>query len=145
MAGYDHVLVPTDGSNGTERVLEHALSIARDHEATVHALYVVDQRRYLAAAKDTQDELIQALEEEGEVAVDDVAVRVGEAGLSVTAELRQGIPYKEVVQYAEDEGVDLVVMGTHGRTGRDRAVNLGSVTERVLENVNVPVLVVDID
>ena len=145
MPTYDDILVPTDGSKGTERALEHAITIGRDHDATLHALYVIDRRRYLAASKDTQDELIGALEEEGELALDDVTVRGEEAGLEVVAEQRQEIPHKEIIEYANSGEVDLVVMGTHGRTGKDRVTNLGSVTERVIGNVGVPVLVVSME
>ncbi len=142
---YDNVLVATDGSSGTTETLEHAVSIARDNDSTLHGLYVVDRRLFLAAEKDTQDDVRQSLVEEGEVALDDIAVRGEEAGLTVETEMIDGIPHKTITEYAEDTGIDLVVMGTHGRTGRDRVANLGSVTERVVEESPVPVLVVHID
>lgn len=145
MATYEDILVPTDGSSGSERIREHAITIGRDHDATLHGLYVIDRRRYMAASKDTQEDLIQTLEEEGEVALEDLTVRGEDAGLSVTTETRQGIPHKEIVSSIEAGDVDLVVLGTHGRTGPDRVANLGSVTERVIGNVDVPVLVVNID
>lgn len=142
---YDNVLVATDGSSGTTETLEHAVSIARDNDAMVHGLYVVDRRLFLAAEKDTQDDVRQSLVEEGEVALDDIAVRGEEAGLTVETEMKDGIPHKTITEYAEETNIDLVVMGTHGRTGRDRVANLGSVTERVVEESPVPVLVVHID
>jgi nucleotide-binding universal stress UspA family protein len=142
---YDKVLVATDGSSGTTETLEHAASIARDNDATLHGLYVVDRRLFLAAEKDTQDDVRQSLVEEGEVALDDIAVRGEEAGLTVETEMIDGIPHKAITDYAEESDIDLVVMGTHGRTGRDRVANLGSVTERVVESSPVPVLVVHID
>lgn len=145
MATYDHILVPTDGSKGSEKTLDHAVSVGRAHDATIHALYVVDQRRYLAASKDTQDDLVQSLEEEGEVALDGAVLAAEEAGLEVETEMRQGIPHKEILSSIEDDGLDLVVMGTHGRTGRDRIASLGSVAERVVGNADVPVMVVNIE
>jgi nucleotide-binding universal stress UspA family protein len=145
MPTYDDILVPTDGSSGIDRALEHAITVGQDHDATLHGLYVIDQRRYMAASKDTQDDLIQTLEEEGAVALEDVTVRGEEAGLAVRTEQRQGIPHKEIIAYLGDRDVDLVVMGTHGRTGRDRVANLGSVTERVIGSIEVPVLVVNIE
>ncbi|WP_254272048.1 universal stress protein [Haloarcula marina] len=142
---YDNVLVATDGSSGATETLTHAVAIARDNDAVLHGLYVVDRRLYLAAEKDTQDDVRQSLEEEGEVALDDVAVRGEEAGLETVTEMAEGIPHKVITEYAEAEGIDLMVVGTHGRTGRNRVANLGSVTERVVENAPVPVLVVHID
>ncbi|WP_276272875.1 universal stress protein [Haloarcula litorea] len=142
---YDNVLVATDGSSGTTETLEHAVSIARDNDATLHGLYVVDKRRYRAAEKDVQDDVRQSLEEEGEVALDDVTVRGEEAGLDVTTRLAEGIPDTVIGEYVESAGIDLVVMGTHGRTGAERVANLGSTTDRVLESSTVPVLVVHIE
>lgn len=142
---YEKVLIATDGSPGTTETLEHAVAIARDNQAVLHGLYVVDRRLFLAAEKDTQDDVRQSLVEEGEVALDDISVRGEEAGLTVETEMIDGIPHKTITDYAEESAIDLVVMGTHGRTGRDRVANLGSVTERVVESSPVPVLVVHID
>lgn len=142
---YDHVLVATDGSSGTMETLEHAASIARDNDAVLHGLYVVDKRLVIAAEKDTQDDVRQSLEEEGEVALDDVVVRGEEAGVDVRTVMEEGVPHKTINDYAEREDIDLVVVGTHGRTGRDRVASLGSVSERVVENAPVPVLVVRIE
>jgi nucleotide-binding universal stress UspA family protein len=141
---YDRILVPTDGSSGTDETLEHALHVAADNEATVHALYVVDRRLFLAADEDTQDDVIATLEAEGEAALDAVETAGDEAGVEVVRERREGIPHTEITDYAAEIDADLLVMGTHGRTGRDRVASLGSVTERVVENVGRPTLVVDI-
>lgn len=141
---YDDVLLPTDGSTGTAETLDHAVSIARDNEATLHVLYVVDRRKYLAASKDTEDDVIRSLEEEGEVALDHVVTRAEEAGLTVERVMREGIPHRTILDYIEEAEIDLVTMGTHGKTGRDRMATLGSVTERVVKNSKAPVLVVDI-
>jgi nucleotide-binding universal stress UspA family protein len=141
---YDRILVPTDGSSGTDETLEHAFHVAADNDATVHALYVVDRRLFLAADEDTQDDVIATLEAEGEAALDAVETAGDEAGVEVVRERREGIPHTEITDYAADIDADLLVMGTHGRTGRDRVASLGSVTERVVENVGRPTLVVDI-
>lgn len=141
---YDRILVPVDGSDGTEAVLDHALDLARRHDATVHACYVVDMQAYRAAPKDTQDELLAELRAEGEDAVGRVRERARDSGLETETTLLEGRPDREIVEYAADAGIDVVAMGTHGRSGRDRLANLGSVTQRVLENVACPVFVVHI-
>jgi len=141
---YDAVLVPTDGSNGTTETLDHAVAIAGAHDATVHALYVVDQRRYRAAEGDTKEEVRKSLELEADRALEDARTHLEEAGLTVETERHEGIPHREITDFAEESDVDMVVMGTHGHTGRDRVANLGSVTRRVVEHVDTPVLVVDI-
>ncbi len=144
MVTYDDVLVPTDGSTGTDRVLDHAVSIARDNGATLHGLYVVDKRQYRAADDDTTDDVKGSLREEAERALDDVSVRGEEGGVAVVTERREGIPHRTIVDYADEAGADLIVIGTHGRTGDSRPATLGSVTERVVKRSETPVLVVDI-
>jgi nucleotide-binding universal stress UspA family protein len=140
---YDAILVPTDGSEGVDRTLEHALELARNHDATVHALYVVDRRFELAADEDRED-LIQQLTDRGERAVGAVADAAADAGVDAVTSVREGIPYKTILGYAEEADIDVIVMGTHGRTGRDRLAHLGSVTDRVVENATSPVFVVNI-
>ena len=142
---YDHILVPTDGSKGTAASIDHASAIARQNDAIVHVLYVIDKRLYRAASKDTKEEVIASLEEEGEHAIGEAVTQIEDNGAEVVTERRRGIPYKSILEYAEAEPIDMIVMGTHGRTGRDRIATLGSVTERVVKNADVPVLVVDID
>jgi nucleotide-binding universal stress UspA family protein len=140
---YDSILVPTDGSEGVARTLEHAVEMARRYDATIHGLYVVDRRFELAADEDRED-LIEQLTHRGEEAVAAVASAAAEAGVDAVTSVRQGIPYKTVLAYTEEAGVDVVAMGTHGRTGRDRLAHLGSVTDRVVENATVPVFVINI-
>jgi nucleotide-binding universal stress UspA family protein len=142
---YDNVLIATDGSTGTTETLSHAASIARNNDAVLHGLYVVDRRLVLAAEKETQDDVRQSLEEEGTVALDDITVHGEDSGLTVETEMREGVPSKTITDYATEADIDLIVMGTHGHTGRERVANLGSVTERVVESAPVPVLVVHID
>jgi len=142
---YDRILVPTDGSSGTAKTLDHACAIASDNDATLHALYVVDRRLFLAAEDDTKDDVRASLEDEGTAALDDAADRGREAGVDVVTERREGIPHRAIVDYADEIDADLVAMGTHGRTGRDRLAALGSVTERVVETAERPVLVVNIE
>ncbi|MFT4948348.1 MAG: nucleotide-binding universal stress UspA family protein [Natronomonas sp.] len=140
----DDILVPTDGSSGTAAVLDHALAIAEEG-TTVHGLYVVDKRHIMAADEGSKAEVRRSMQEDGERALDDVTVTVEDAGLAVTARCDEGIPHRVAVEYAREAGVDIVVMGTHGRTGRQGVEALGSTTERVVKNGSVPVLVVDID
>jgi nucleotide-binding universal stress UspA family protein len=141
---YDTILVPTDGSEGTAETLEHAIDAAKRRDATIHALSVVDRRVYLAAAGEQQDDVEDALREDAREAVEMVERTAGDAGVSVTTAIREGVPYRTILDYADEHGVDLVVMGTHGKTGRDKLASLGSVTERVVQNTDRPVLVVDI-
>lgn len=141
---YDDILVPTDGSGGTAETVAHALDIATPRDATVHALSVVDRRVYLSAEKEQQDAILDSLTDSAEDAVAAVEEQAADADVRSTSAVRDGVPHSEILRYADEEDIDLIVIGTHGRTGRDKLVNMGSVTERVVENASQPVLVVHI-
>jgi nucleotide-binding universal stress UspA family protein len=144
MVHYDAVLVPTDGSASIAAVLDHAIPLARANEATVHGLFVADRRITLAASDEDQESVRDVLDERGAEALDAVETRCREAGVDVTTVVREGVPDREILAYVADEDVDVVVMGTHGRTGRDRIAHLGSVAERVVTDTSVPVFVVPV-
>jgi nucleotide-binding universal stress UspA family protein len=141
---YDDILVPTDGSDGTEQTLDHAVEIARNHGATLHLLSVIDRRVYLAAEEDERETVMDQLRGDAEDAIEQARDRLDETELDVTTEVTDGTPHKEILAYGEEADVDLIAIGTHGRTARDRLENLGSVTERVVEDADRTVLVVSI-
>lgn len=139
---YDDVLIPTDGSETVEEAVSHALPIATDNDATVHALYVVDSRITAAADRETRDDVESSLQSEGESAVDTVATRAAEEGLETATAIRQATPWRGILEYVDETGIDLVVIGSHGKTPREKITSLGSVSERVVDGAEVPVLVV---
>ncbi len=140
---YDDVLLPTDGSAGIEAVIDHAGTLAAKHDATLHALYVVDTASLMDIPMEaTMDGVSQALEQEGESALRQVQRRTNDA--PVETELIEGSPAREITSYATENPCDLIVMGTHGRSGVDRLL-LGSVAERVVRSAPVPVMTVTVD
>ena len=137
---YDRILVPTDGSASAENAFDHALDLARTYDAELHVLYAVDVP---PGAIDAGASMLQSnLETEGTEAVELLADRAEREGFeNVTTAVEPGRVHEVILNYAEEEDVDLVVMGTHGRTGLDRYL-LGSVTEKVVRLSDVPVLTV---
>ncbi|MFB6131318.1 MAG: universal stress protein [Salinigranum sp.] len=138
---YRNILIPTDGSPRMAKPIENAMYQARASGATVHALYVIDQRAYVVLPEETQGRVIELLQEEGEGAVERVRSVAEELGIEFRSALRQGVPSQTILAYAAEEEIDLIVMGTHGRTGEQERV-LGSVAEEVVRNSFVPVLTV---
>jgi len=132
---YSDILIPTDGSPGAQEAIEHGLEIAQQYEATVHALYVIDTRVSRSGP------LLESLQLEGRKAVRDLEVAGTQAGVTVVTEVVEGVPPQEILEYSAMQGIDLIVMGTQGRTGIDRFV-MGSVAERVVRHSPVPVLIV---
>ncbi|ELZ35093.1 universal stress protein uspa-like protein [Halogeometricum pallidum JCM 14848] len=139
---YQRILVPTDGSAGSARVLEHAVGLAAVHGATVHALYVVNTGSYAGLPMESSWEgLDEMLRSDAEAAMKEARTVAENADVPVETTVAEGTPSREIVRFAEREGCDLVVMGTHGRGGIDRLL-LGSVAEKVVRASEVPVLTV---
>ncbi len=101
----------------------------------MHTLYAVDTRLARSGP------LLETLRDKGRKAVRDVEVTGTQAGLTVVIEIVEGNSHEEIVDYITEHGIDMVIMGTHGRTGLDRVV-MGSVAERVVRRSPVPVVTV---
>ncbi|WP_336330074.1 universal stress protein [Haloarcula sp. CGMCC 1.2071] len=134
---FDRILVPTDGSPGSERAFEVAATLASTHDAAVHVLSVVDEHG-------PTDDWDYDGDSPAEAFVESQADHVDTEGLSVTAAVREGVVHDAVLDYGDENDIDLIVMGTHGRTGVRRFL-LGSVTEKVVRLADVPVLSVKAD
>lgn len=147
---YDTILIPTDGSDVAENAIDHAIDLARRYDATLHALYVVDTDAIDISLGTEQVDRIKEgrfgemteLHDRAKAATSTVAERAGD-DLEVTQSIEAGQPHRVISDYAADNDVDLVVMGSAGRGGVRRAI-LGSVAERTLRTTRVPVLIVDI-
>jgi len=143
MGLYESILLPTDGSAGIERVIDHAVELARVHDATIHALYVIDATSFTGLPMETSWEGVrQVLESEGETALDQVRRLVPE-DVPIETHTVEGTPSTEIVRHTREKPVDTVVMGTHGRGGIDRLL-LGSVAERVVRKSAVPVVTIPV-
>ena len=132
---YDQLLFPTDGSDATRGALRHALDIADRYGATLHVLSVVTEDAYRGEAGD------EAATETATRTGESVARLASEDDVDVTTAVRHGVPHEEILTYADEQDVDMIVIGTHGRSGVSRAL-VGSVTERVGRTATVPVVTV---
>ncbi|MEY7847953.1 universal stress protein [Natrarchaeobius sp. A-rgal3] len=132
---YDAILVPTDGRENTDRAIEEAIELATVHGATLHALYVINSAE-IAPGIDFDD-----LEPIGEEAVEYVASRAHEAGVDdVRTTVRHGLRHDAILDYADRNDVDLIVMGRN--RGLERLFRK-SVSEQVAKESAKPVLVVE--
>ena len=134
---FEKILFPTDGSDGADAAFDHVLDLAAAHDATVYVLNVASTLygRVVEIDGDTDD----LLEERGGELVEKAAKRARDRGVGTVTAVTRGEPHQEIVDYANDRGVDMIVMPTHGRRGIGRFL-LGSVTERVVRQADVPVL-----
>lgn len=136
----DRILVPTDGSAGAIAAADHAVDLARATDAAIHIIHVVDLTRM--GGDITAGPVYAEFEDIGREAVDDLIDRAKSAGVrSVQGNVLAGRPGRAIVDYAEDRDIDLIVLGTHGRSGLDRIL-LGSVAEKVVRIAEEPVMTV---
>ena len=137
---YDTILVPTDGSEPASAAVEHAIDLAATTDGTLHALSVVDSSAYTSLDVSSQS-VLDSLETRAGEATASIAETAADAGVDTVTEVSVGSPHAQITDYADAVGANLIVMGTHGRTGLDRVL-LGSVTERVVRDAPCPVLTV---
>lgn len=143
---YETILIPTDGSETANAAAVHGLDIASRYDATVHALAVIDTAEllelgYFGGDRSDFEDTIEPLEEKARDAVDEIKDRAGREGVKTIGVVRQGAPFETIVTYATEADADLIVMGTHGRSGLERFL-AGSVAERVVRTASAPVLTV---
>jgi len=145
MTLYDRILVPTDGSPEGRRAVAHAVDLADVHDATVSGLYVINTASYNGLPMETAWQGVTTLlNTDGQEALNVVETLAVDRDVPVETEISEGSPAKEIIQAADRQGCDLIVMGTHGRGGLDRLL-LGSVAEKVVRGADVPVTTVRID
>jgi nucleotide-binding universal stress UspA family protein len=135
---YERILIPTDGSDHSDLAIDHAMDLAEQFDATIHALFVVEE----TGPSGHWDFAVENQETVGEAALDAVVTLGDERGVHIKRHLRRGTPSEEIVDAATDYDVDLIVMGTQGRTGFSRIATAGSTTERVVRLTDIPTLVV---
>jgi nucleotide-binding universal stress UspA family protein len=139
---YRTILVPTDGSAGSNLAVDHALDLARRYDATLHLVYVVDTdvvNHY--AGIDAIEGVEGALKAQGTDALDAAAERAERDGIPAERHVVEGSPHEAILDAVSMVGADLVVVGTERKSGEYRRL-LGSVTERVVRMADVPVHVV---
>lgn len=138
---FENILVPTDGSKQAQEAVKHALDLARAYDSTLHTLHIVDRGAYASRPGWTWDELKQALEQNGKNILEDVQSQAAADRVSVVTEIQHGVPHQAILDYCDQHAIDLVAMGTHGRSGPSRWL-MGSVSGRVLRSAETPVLTI---
>lgn len=144
-----HILVPLDGSEHAERALPHAFWLARERNARLTLLHVIEPFVALMpstlgwehVALQVDETANEALARQAAAYMENVSARYSTLDFEAEGVVRHGATAETILQYAEEIGADLVAMATHGRTGLRRWV-YGSVTEKVLRGAHAALLVV---
>lgn len=137
---YETILIPTDGSADARKGAEHGVQLAAALDATVHALYVIEEGTNPWESKTLDDQLDRA-REYGDEVTGEVAELAAEAGADCVTETVVGPKVARALnEYVEDEGIDAVVMGS-GYRGTMGDI-LGSTADKVIRTASVPVTVI---
>lgn len=134
------ILVPFDGSEPSMTALDRALEENPDAEITV--LHVIDSSElsYSGAGAGAAESLTDARREEAEELFDEARDRAEAHGVTLTTTIEVGQPGDAIVSYAEENDIDHIIMGSHGRSGLSRIL-VGSVAATVVRNSSVTVTI----
>lgn len=137
---YNNILVPTDGSESAEAAFEHALSLAKATGATLHILTVIQTKAHYILTVGLGDEM-EEYEEWAENLVKEYDAKAEGEGVGARGVIRKGRVAEEIVDYAESNNIDNIVMGAEGRSAVDKYL-VGSTAEKVVRTSRVPVTTV---
>ncbi len=142
---YKHILLPTDGSTSADKAVAAAVDLAQRYGARLSFVSVIDPVPFVTFPEGGGEALayyLEAAEASAKQGLELAGQRASEAGVAFESQvLREHGPAPSIIDYANQQGCDLIVMGSHGRRGLD-ALLLGSVAHKVLTLAKVPVLIV---
>lgn len=139
---FERIMIATDGSKHSERAAEAGIELARLSGGSITVVYVADTGRLSHLPEDMALASIRdLLIKEGEEATDYIEEMANKAGVTSTKKVIEGHPGDELVRFADEAGVDVIVIGSCGRSGLEKFL-LGSVAEKVVRTSKVPVLTV---
>ena len=142
---YQHFLVPVDGSPTSLVAVEHAINFAKTLNSKITLVQVLTLDPYIAAEYLSSTQTNDLIERARKSILDNLATaeqKFTEAGITVDVQLLEGqVIQNELLKAAKSLNVDLIIMGSHGRTGLKKLF-LGSVTQNILSETDIPVLVV---
>ena len=138
------ILFPTDFSHNSAYAWKHALLHAQRHKARIVLLHIIDRMpqdyQWMMVAM-TPAQIYDVLREQAEKKMARMTEQATKAGIRCEQQIRNGVPFVEIIRYAKARKADMIVMGSHGRTGL-RQMLVGSVAEKVVRKAHCSVLVI---
>ncbi len=140
---FKKILCPVDFSEFTDEILEYALDIAKKYGAELHLIHIIPNLNYFTPYESffTPENLIvveKNMETEVNKDFDDLMKKINVPAVKI---IKNGAAFVEIINYARSESMDLIIIGTHGRSGLEHIL-IGSVAERVIRKAPCPVLTV---
>ena len=142
MSLFTNILVAIDGSAASERAFDRAVDEARVWNARLHIVYVVETGLFASLPTDNTVELMyRVLEKEGQDDLNKAKITAAAKGVTATTHMKQGHAGSEILSLGAHEKVDLIVVGSHGKSRADRIL-IGSVSTFVVTHSSVTTMVV---
>ena len=145
---YKAILVPLDGSKRAEAILPHVEELAKSNAAKVIFLHVIESKPFIIGPEfayvDKYQEMLDQLSEESEKYLNGLRGKFSEKQIKADICLSHGSVVEEIIRAANQEGVDLIAIASHGRTGLAKAF-YGSVAAGVLHRIDRPLLLIRSD
>jgi len=141
---FKKILFPTDFSVASDYALAYAVSVAKQFKAKLFILHVVDMSYDISGfyiPHISAETLQQEMKDWAEKMLKKLTIRMPRSIKAYESAIKIGIPHKEIIKFAKDKDIDMIIMGTHGKTGVDHFF-FGSTTERVLKQADCPVLTI---
>ncbi len=138
------VLIPTDFSELSDKRVDIALSLVKKLEADVVFLHVMERIDHPQDMTALFDNGYEKLVDRALILLNNLIVMAKQQGIEAQSELKDGIPYIEIVKYSEQMKADLIIMGTHGRGGLSHLF-IGSQAERVVRMASCPVTTIRVN
>jgi nucleotide-binding universal stress UspA family protein len=139
---FTKILVAIDGSEISKRSLQMAIDEAKAWDAKLHAIYVIETGMLSSVPVDNTLEVIYSLlENEGARIMEESQKSASDAGIALETHIKQGHAGNEILKLAEEMEVDLIMLGSHGKSDIDRLL-IGSVTTYVVRHSSITTLVV---
>lgn len=140
------ILVPTDFSEFSDAALNYAIDIAKKSGAKLYLLHVIGVIQTCAVDYCFDQPTLDALEKKSETSALDMmkkqlALFPEASGVDIETDIKQGVPYEEILAEQKNKDIDLIVMSSHGKTGLLHHL-MGSVAERVMKKAGCPVLLI---
>ncbi len=140
---FKKIVCPVDFSEFTDEILNYAVDIAKKYNAELHLIHIIPNLNYFTPYESflTPENLI-AIERNIEKEVDKDFDKITKTlDMSVKKVVKTGVTFVEIIDYIKTEGINLVVMGTHGRSAIEHIL-IGSVAEKVVRKSPCPVLTI---
>ena len=141
---FKKVLYPTDFSDVSKKALDYIRQLKEGGAETVVVLHVVDQRGIQAIeqyASSNSLKLEREIMEDAKKELEAVGKEIEKSGLKVKTRLEIGVPLREILRAEEEEGVSVIVIGSHGKSNLEEMF-LGSVSEKVARKCKKPILII---